>query len=234
MADYTAPMRFNSVAVAVVIAFLVGAATGQAQGTTPKEKPDSYYAHAALNDGLSIGADLLGRYLPVEGYSIYSDEYIYVEVALFGPKGRKIDLQSGQFVLNINKTPLTPQSPGLVTLTGNFPEMIARPQVVAGGGANGGVIEIGGRDRKPRFPGDDPAHTPTPGPEAPVDPSNGQVQKAPVKPEILVERAKLPEGSHALPVSGFLFFAYEGKLKKAKHIVLDYKGPLGSASVTLR
>jgi hypothetical protein len=70
-------------------------------------------------------------------------------------------------------------------------------------------------------------------PQVPVDPSNGQVKKTQT-PEDAVRTAELPQGIHALPIGGYLFFAYEGKLKKIKHAELHYKGPLGEATLKLR
>jgi hypothetical protein len=199
-----------------------------------KEGATKYYAHGNLDRGISIGADFLGRYLPVPGMTIYSDEYIFVEVALFGPAGARAELKNSEFTLRINGTTLTPQSPGLVTLQNNFPEMQARPQVIAGAEAGSGQIEIGGRDRKPRFPGDDSAHTPGTIPQAPTDPAGGNVPQKPRDPEELVRASELPMGSHALPEAGYLFFYFEGKLKKIKHSDLEYKGALGSVTLTLR
>ena len=199
-----------------------------------KENAGRYYAHANLEQGTAVGADFLGKYLPVSGMTIYSDEYIFVEVALFGPASRRVDFQNGQFSLKINGTTLMPQAPGLVTVTNNFPEMSAQPQIVLDGGVGDGQIEIGGHDRKPRFPGDDPSHTPTARTQAPTDASNGQVPPNPTKPDDLVRSAEFPTGSHELPVGGYLFFHYEGKLKKIKHAELSYQGPLGSATLVLR
>jgi hypothetical protein len=199
-----------------------------------KENAGRYYAHTVLQGGIAVGADFLGKYLPVAGMTVYSDEYIFVEVAFFGPASRRADFQTGQFTLRLNGTELTPQPPGMITLANNFPEMEARPEVVLDGGAGNGQIEIGGRDGKPRFPGDDPAHTPTTRPQAPTDSSNGQVQPNQTKPDDLVKAAEFPTGAHALPVGGYLFFHYEGKLKKIKHAELSYQGPLGSATLSLR
>jgi hypothetical protein len=179
-----------------------------------------------------VGADFLGRYLPVGGMTVYSDEFIFVEVAIFGKTGKQVELKNDQFSLRVNGTALAPQAPGVVTTFNNFPEMVSRPEVVFGDGS--GQIEIGGSGRKPRFPGDDPAHTPTPLPRAPADPAGGQVQRKAPNPDELVRAAELPTGSRSLPVAGYLFFHYEGKLKKIKRAELDYKGALGNATLTLR
>jgi hypothetical protein len=198
-----------------------------------KEGSTQYLAHADVAQHVSIGADFLGRYLPIPGTTVYSDEYLFVEVAFFGAKGITADFKPGQFWLVVNGATLTPQAPGMVTLWNGALEMSPRPQV-EGGTVNGGTIEIGGPPRTPRFPGDDPAHTPgNPVPQVPVDPSNGQVKKTQT-PEEAVRSSEFPQGAHAIPIGGYLFFAYEGKLKKIKHAELHYKGPLGEATLKLR
>jgi hypothetical protein len=198
-----------------------------------KEGSSQYLAHADLEQHVSVGADFLGRYLPIPGNTVYSDEYLFVEVAFFGTKGTSTEFKPDQFWLVINGASLTPQPPGMVTLWNGALEMSPRPQVV-GGSAGGGTVEIGGPSRTPRFPGDDPAHTSkNPVPQVPVDPSNGQVKRTQT-PEEAVRSAELPQGTHALPIGGYLFFAYEGKLKKIKHAELHYKGPLGEATLKLR
>lgn len=198
-----------------------------------KEGSAQYLAHADVEKHATIGADFLGRYLPIPGTTVYSDEYLFVEVAFFGAKGITVEFKPDQFWLVVNGATLTAQPPGVVTLWNGALEMSPRPQVV-GGTVNGGTIEVGGSPRTPRFPGDDPAHTPRdPVPQVPVDPSNGQVKKTQT-PEEAVRSAVLPQGTHALPIGGYLFFAYEGKLKKIKHAELHYKGPLGEATLKLR
>jgi hypothetical protein len=209
-----------------------------AQGTQAKENASQYYAHGQLSQGDSIGADFLGKYLPIQGGAVYSDEYVFVEVALFAPAaakpGAKTDIEWNHFKLKVNGQSLTAQPPGMVTLEGNFPEMVARPQVILDGGAGNGQIEVGGTERKPRFPGDDPSNTPQPVPRASTDASDGQVAQNAPDPGSAVKAAVLPEGAHTLPVSGYLCFVFEGKLKKIKHAELEYAGPLGKATLTLR
>lgn len=230
--DYTAPMRLARFARLFVAGMLLAAAVFSRE-IPLKEGSTQYLAHADLAQHVSIGADFLGRYLPVPGTTVYSDEYLFVEVAFFGAKGITAEFKPDQFWLVVNGASLTPQPPGAVTLWNGALEMSPRPQVV-GGKVDDGTIEIGGPSRTPRFPGDDPAHTPRdPVPQVPVDPSNGQVKKTQT-PDEAVRSSELPQGAHALPVGGYLFFAYEGKLKKIKHAELHYKGPLGEATLKLR
>jgi hypothetical protein len=205
-----------------------------AQGTKTKENASQYYAHGQLDKGDSIGADFLGKFLPIRSATIYSDEYIFVEVALFGTTHSKADIRSSQFTLEVNGRTLLPQPPGMVTAEGNFPEMIARPKVILDGGIGPGQVEAGDTENKQRFPGDDPAHTPNPVPQVSTDASGGQVERKPRDLTGAVNASVLPEGTQVLPVSGYLCFAYEGKLKKIKHAALEYKGPLGNVTLALR
>jgi hypothetical protein len=232
-ADYTSRMGLRPFLLACG-AICVAAALSRGQGTQVKANAGQYFAHAVLDRGYSLGADFLGKYLPVPGATVYSDEYIFVEVALFGAPGKKIDVHTSQFVLKINGREFKSQPPGMVTLDDNFPEMVARPEIVIDGGAGNGEVQVGGPQARQRFPGDDPAHTPHGIPQASTDPSQGQVSKSGKTPDEIVKASELPEGSHALPLAGYLFFVYEGKLKKIKHAELEYVGPLGRASLALR
>ena len=217
-----------AIAVTAITFILMG------QGTQTKESAAQYYAHADLQQGASIGADFLGKYLPIPGNAVYSDEYVFIEVALFAPHGRHIEVKDEQFKLRVNGTNLNVQTPGMVTLTNGFPEMSTRPQVVLDGGAGDRTVEVGGPERKPRFPGDDPQHTA--GRPLPRTSTDGQQeQPRPVQtPADAVNSSVLQEGEHAMPVSGYLCFGFEGKLKKIKHAELIYNGPLGSATLKLR
>lgn len=225
-------IRFGRLGAALLLAAL--AVQCLAQGTQAKENASQYYAHGQLSQGESIGADFLGKYLPIAGGAVYSDEYVFVEVALFGPAGATPKIEWSQFKLKVNGDTLAAQPPGMVTLEGDFPEMVARPQVILNGGNENGEIEVGGTERKPRFPGDDSAHTPKPVPRASTDASDGQVARKPPDPATAVQSSVLPEGIRTLPVSGYLCFVFEGKLKKIKHAELEYAGPLGKASLVLR
>jgi hypothetical protein len=218
----------------MAVVYLLISSLAGGREITMKEGAEKYYAHASLDHGTAVGADLLGRYLPITGMTIYSDQYLFVEVAFFGPVSNKPDFKYEQFSLRVNGTALTRQAPGMVTLENHFPEMVERTQIVLDGGTGTGQIEVGGQERKPRFPGDDPGHTPAQIPKVPTDGSNGQVQPNPQDPGDAVKASELLTGPHPLPIGGYLFFHYEGKLKKIKHAELLYKGPLGSATLTLR
>jgi hypothetical protein len=56
----------------------------------------------------------------------------------------------------------------------------------------------------------------------------------PATPREQVEKAALPSGDVVPPISGALFFAYQGKPESIKSVELRYDGPAGKATLKLR
>ena len=197
-----------------------------------KQGAEAYYAHAGLAGGLAIGADFLGRYLPVQGMAIYSDEFVFVEVAVFGPSAKKVVFRDDQFALELNGARLLPQAPGMVTMENNFAEMRTEDQISLDDGTH--KIQLGGAQQTPRFPGDDPAHTPQQLPRVDTNGSDGQVKKEQRDPNELVRQVQFASGERVLPQAGFFFYRWQGKVKKIKKLALRYEGGAGAASLRLR
>ena len=135
-----APFRICRVVMTVTACAL----TTMAQGTQTKQNASEYYAHADLHDGASVGADFLGKYMPIQGTTIYSDEYMFVEVALFPAPGHRVSVKEGEFKLKINGTELPVQPPGEVRSTQAVLEMVPRRELLLGSGPSDGTLEIGG------------------------------------------------------------------------------------------
>jgi hypothetical protein len=212
--------RFALLLVAASLSLL------QAQGTKTREDPGKYRAHAQIGS-LGIAADLLGHYIPLEGTAIRTNNYLVVEVALFAPPNTKVAINSGQFALKVNGQLFLPQSPGLVTVGYVVPDMRERRSRLEADAGVGPVIVSAGRDPvQTKFPGDtNPADSPLP-PRS--NGSDDALQRDPVDPVKAVSNAALPEGSHATPISGYLFYAYTGKLKRIKHAEIEYTSPTGA------
>lgn len=188
------------------------------------KKPEEYSSHVELDKGITLAADYLVRSLPTPDGGLVADDYLVVEVALFGPSKTRIDVSAGQFELRINghKTTLSPESPGSVAGSIKYPDWTQHPTVTGTvGGPDGGLI-IGPRPPVARFPGD-PTVRPSPNP-VPVE-NPGGIEKAP-PPSIddQVASAALAEGDHLLPVHGLIFFEFRGKTKSIKSVELLYKG----------
>lgn len=204
-----------------------------AQGTKPLPEALKYAAHVDLSPTVKLGADFWGRVIPLDGVNLRTESYLVVEVALFAPPGAKLSIDPGHFALKANGQALMPQSPGVVTIGMVNPAMREnRGPRLETDASVGPVIVSTGRDPvQARFPGDIPPNgTPVP-PRA--EPSSG-VPQEPFDAATAVAKAALPAGSHATPISGYLFFPWSGKLKKLKQLELDYTSPLGTAALTLR
>ena len=218
----------------VILGVLVSAAVLMAQGTRPRDFPAQYTAHIKLGTTW-LGADFHGHYANTAKASYETPKYLVVEVGIFAPPGKKVEIDPAEFVLKVNGHSLSAQPPGLVALTLKSPAY-DRPSGLETEGQVGPVaVSTGQPPLGPRFPGDtNPANYPTRLPPAQTDPTLGNVQKEQLDPADEINRASLDKGAHATPIAGLLFFSWEGKLKKIKSLELEYTGPAGNTTLDLR
>ena len=215
----------------IAILLLAALAAAQTQtpsvyvlGTTPKAKAADYDAHAKLGD-VEIGAEFMVRSF-ARGEAMYiARDYITVEVALYAPKDKPLDIGYLDFQLSINgkKQTLTPQNPQTVAMTLSHPDWQQdRPGVEASAGAGNTRVTLGGPPHTPLPTGDPPGTYPQTAPKIPrPDPPGGvEPQSRASASQIAVECA-LPDGSQRAPVSGFLYFVYSGNTKSIQQVVLQ-------------
>ena len=151
-----------------------------------------------------------------------AENYLVVEVALYPPKGDSVHVETTKFSLRVNgKKLLPPENPTAVASSFKHRDW-QLPRGPQGGIGIGGIgVGTGGPRTQPPFPGaPDSGRLPAP-PRAPDGDSNTP-QKETVKPEELLMKTALPEGSYKGPVSGFIFFAWRGKASTIKSIDLLY------------
>jgi hypothetical protein len=101
----------------------------------------AYPVRAALGER-TLAAEYLARSIPTEGGSLFTTDYLVIEVAFFGPKRDTLKLSTGHFALRMNgkKTPILAQTPGVVASSLKYADQ-SRPHLEAGGGVgNTGVI----------------------------------------------------------------------------------------------
>lgn len=194
-------------------------------GTTPKQKPEEYEAHAEAHNA-RIGAEFLVHSFSRGEETFIASDYLVVEVALFPPKGETIVVRAGDFRLRINgkRQLLPPQTPGMVAASLQHPEWRTTPTMEADAGIGDKGVIIGGppRNRNP-FPGSvPPGQGPVNLPRAPA-PDAGLDLPPRVKPAELVVETALPEGECHSARSGFLYFAYKGKIGSIKTLELLYQ-----------
>jgi hypothetical protein len=226
-------MRIPSSAVTL----LAAVAMLHAQGLTPREKATDYPVHAEMKDGFTIAAEYLVHTLPTGKDALVANDYLVVEVAVFGPRSKRIDLSQGSFTLMLDtgkkggKTSLTPDSAGTVAGSIKFSDWTPKPRVEATAGAGNATIGVG-PTMTPRFPGD-PSVRPLPVPPVPEQNPAGIEKDQPLSIDERVQRASLPTGELAPPAAGLIFFPFDGKTKSIKTLELVYEGPAGRVVLRL-
>jgi len=209
---------------------ILAAALAHAQtNRTPADFP----VHAPLDRGFIIAADDLVHSIPTPAGTIVANNYLVIEVAFFGPPKSTIRLDAGNFTLRINhsKNALTPDSPGFVANSIQYPDWTQKPGLSASAG--NGDIMVGPRTPGPHFPGDpsgggqpipgqNPSHDPNAPDKVAPDPINERIQSV-----------SLESARPTVPTSGLIFFQFLGNPKKIKSLELIYDGPAGKALLKL-
>jgi len=187
---------------------------GEAQGLPPRTAAD-YPAQAKAGD-ITIAAEFDGHNVPTEEQTLTSEDFVVVEVALFGPPGTHTQISRDDFSLRVNrkKTPLPSQSYVVVFSSLKDPTWVSpeaekakESKTTIGGGG-------GSQDNTPPV-----IHVPI------------ELQRAM---QIHTQKAALPLGDRSLPQAGLLFFQYRGKEKGINSLELIYSGAAGKATVVLQ
>ena len=188
----------------------------ESRGLPPRASPSDYQAHGEAGS-ITIAAEFKGHAIPTSKLLLNSEDYVSVELALYGPPGARTKLSIDDFSLRINgaKKPLPSQSDVLVFHSVRDPEW--EPEVKV---EKGGKTSIGGGGR-----GQEAGAPPPLPPKPPIELQRSWSQT--------VQKAALAEGDRALPQAGLIFFKYGGKTKGIRSLELIYEGPAGKATVAL-
>jgi hypothetical protein len=194
------------------------------KGLPPRATSADYQAHAQAGT-VTIAAEFKGHSVPTPEATFSTEDYVSIEVGLFGPPEAHVQLSQQDFTLRINvgksrtkkSTPLQIQPYALVFKDLKDPEWVSPVPVESKskGGITGGGGGGGGQ-------GDPPPATP----KMPFELVRAMQQR--------VQKAVLPEGERALPVAGLIFFSYRGKTEAIRDMDLIYSGPAGKASLSLQ
>lgn len=185
----------------------------QAQPIPPRTAPSDYQAKAQAGK-FTIAAEFTGHSLPTSLGPLTSEDYVAVEVAVYGPPGEKLTLSEADFSLRINGAK-KPIPAGRYEMTYNSlkdPEWV--PDVPVEKKSKTGLGTGGGEQ------GD---NTPPSPPPIPFPAKRAMQQR--------VQKAALPEGERVLPQAGVLFFQSRKESKKIQSLELLYDGPAGKARV---
>jgi hypothetical protein len=190
---------------------------GEAHGLPPRASATDYQRQAKSGP-ITIAAEFKGHAIPTAESTLNTEDYVVVEVGIYGPPEARAKISVDDFSLRINgkKNPLSTTPYGMVLETVKDPswEPPAAPKSKTAIGGGGGGDEGGG-----------PGSTPPPPPPVPF----------PVKRalQVRVQKAALPEGDRTLPQAGFIFFRYGGQSKGIHDVELIYNGPTGKAMLRL-
>ena len=180
-------------------------------GMPPRSAATDYAAHVQMGD-FTLAAEFAGHNVPRPEGPLTTDDYVVVELAVYGSSGVKLSLSPDQFSLQINDRKASPAVTFVVVASSlKDPEWVPPDQpkekskTSFGGGAQ------------------DPAPLP---PKVPFELRRKMAQ--------YIEVNSLPQGEHTLPKAGLLFFPYRSKTQSIHSMKLIYNGPAGKGAIALQ
>jgi len=226
--QFSLPSRTGVTVVAILTAVLWPGASGQeveskdaqireAKGIPPRATPADYQAHTQAGS-ITLAGEFTGHSIPTPQAVLSTEDYVVVEVGLFGPPEAPIKLSTEDFSLRINgkKAPLPAQPYALVFKSLKDPEW--SPPVPAEAKSK---TSFGGGGKGQGEAGSTPAPV-----HVPIELERAMEQR--------VQKAALPEGERVLPAAGLIFFQHRGKTDGIRSIELIYTGPAGKAILALQ
>ena len=188
----------------------------QAKPIPPRAAPADYQGRAQVGN-FTIAADFTGHAVPTSHGPLTTEDYVMVEVAVFGPADAKLKLSMDDFSLRINKskkaTPISRYE--MVFHSLKDPEY---EPAVAVEKKSKSSLGTGGGDKGDSAP-------PSP-PPIPFEVRRNMQLRA--------QKAAFPEGERPLPQAGVLFFQSRKDAKNIQALELLYDGPAGKAKVVLQ
>jgi hypothetical protein len=189
------------------------------KGVPPRAAPGDYQAHAQAGT-VTIAAEFTGHSISDPQSILSTEDYVVVEVGLFGPPDARLRLSYTDFSMRINgKKALLPAQPyALVFKSLKDPEYEAPEAAAAKEAKKGQTSMTTGGTSSNAAPDSLPPII-----HIPIAISRGWEQR--------VQRSSLPEGERPLPQAGLIFFEHKGKTQS---IELIYSGPAGKISIPLQ
>jgi hypothetical protein len=220
MVDAMKYLRYLAGATAIVILALCQSGTaqeqskepgGDAKNIGPRAAPADYQAHAQAGN-IAIGAEYTAHSITTPEGVYTTEDYVAVEVGLFGPPDARAKISIEDFALRVNgkKMPAMAQPYGATFESLKDPEW--EPPATEKK-SKGGISTGGGGGESDSLPAI--VHMPI------------ELKRAM---QLRVQKSALREGDRALPEAGLLFFPHRGKTNSVE---LIYNGPAGKAALAL-
>jgi hypothetical protein len=210
-----------------VLAVLVGQCVAQApaarvaKGIPPRATPGEYLSRAQAGT-TTIAAEFDRHEVPTPESILTTEDYVCVEVALFGPAGARLVVSSSDFSLRINGKKGALPAEQFAAVFRNLRDPSYQPPELAAAKANkSSGLNAGGGDSSQSDLGSTP-------PPVHIPPEMERAM------QLRVQNAALPEGDRELPIAGLIFFRYGGLPKGIHSVELLYAGPAGKATITLQ
>jgi len=188
-----------------------GATIRENIGIPPRSGPADYPAHAEAGK-VTIAAEFAAHGIPTGDGVLYSDNYVVVELAIFGPQGTRLPVSFSDFSLRVNgrKNPVQAEPFERAGASAKDPDWTPpeKPEKPSS-------TSIGG--------GRNDTSAPPPGPPA-------ELRRAWAK---RVMQAAWAEGDRPLPRAGLLYFPYGGQAKGIHSLELIYSGEAGKTTLNL-
>ena len=190
------------------------------KGLPTRANPGEYLAHAPAGS-VSIAAEFDRHSVPMPEGTLSTEDFIVVEVGLFGPADARLKIASEDFSLRINgkKSALPVEQFGAVFKSLRDPEYSPPELAEAKANKSSGLNTGGGGQQSDLGSTPPPVHIPPA-----MERAMGEH----------VQAAALPEGDRALPVAGLIFFRYGGSDKGIHSVELVYTGPAAKTTVKLQ
>lgn len=192
--------------------------TPEIKGMSPRATPNDYQSHQKVGP-VTLAADFTQHSISDLQGTMTSDEYIVVELGVFGAPGAHTTLSTDNFSLRINgNKKLLPSVPYGMVLTSLKDPNYVSPDEIAAKEKKSSSTSIGG--------GGQQGNDPPPVIHIPLEKQREWAKRA--------RAAALPEGDRSLPIAGLLFFHFTGKANKIHSIDLVYEGPAGKTTLALQ
>jgi hypothetical protein len=187
----------------------------ESKGLPPRAAPAEYQAQAQAGM-VTVAAEFVGHSVPTPDGTYTTEDFVVVEVGLFGSPQARSTLSIRDFSLRINgkKMAMPSQPYELAFKSLKDPEWEPPSK-----GDTKGKTSFGGSGGDAGAPPPAPVHMP-------IELRRAMEQR--------VQRAAMLEGDRALPQAGLLFFEYRGKTQNIRSLELIYSGPAGNASLALQ
>ena len=181
----------------------------------PRATPGDYQAHAQAGK-VTIGAEFDGHSIPDPQTVLSTEDYVVVEVGLYGAPGSRLVLNYQDFSLRINgKKPVPAQPYALVFKSLKDPEYVA-PGTPAKEEKKSSSLNTNGQTTQNTDSLPPIVHIP-------IEVTRSWEQR--------VQKASLREGERPLPEAGLIFFEHRGR---PNSLQLIYNGPAGKTTLNLQ